>query len=60
MLEKFLRLSLYMRAIEFPVELIIIKHARESRYNETRKVILYFDLYISDIIIRRVYKRLII
>jgi len=47
-----------MRAVKFPVELIIIKHARESRYNETRKLVLYSDLYISDIIIRRVYKRL--
>jgi len=47
-----------MRAVEFPAELIIIKHARESRYKETHKLVLYSDLYISDIIIKRVYKRL--
>jgi len=57
--KKFLRLPPYMRAVEFPVELIIIKHARGSRYNETRKLALYSDSYISDIIIRRVYKRLL-
>lgn len=45
--EKFLRLPLRVRAVEFPAELIIIKYTRESRYNETHKLVFY-PIHISD------------